>query len=458
MSSNPTVSRQGIDMLGQERLTGKIIRFVLPILACGIVQQSFNAVDIAVVGRFVGHEALAAVGANGPVVGLIINLFMGLSLGANVIIAHLIGQRDSEGIKKAVATSAAIALISGVVMMATGVSVARPVLALLGTPAEVIDTATDYLTILSLGFPGMMVFNFGSAILRSIGDTIRPFYCLVAGGLVNVILNIMFVLSLGMGVEGVAIATSISNYVSGIAIVWILIKERGDIRLQPRRIRLFSKELGKIVRIGLPAGVQGMVFALSNVFVQSGINSFGPHTVSGSAAALTFEFYSYFLIVSFTQACIAFMGQNYGAGQYDMCRRVFRRCFLLSITSCFVFNVLIVVFNKTAISIFTDDATVAAHASTRMCGVLLFQFIACTYEISGGALRALGYSVLPMLITIVGTCLLRIAWCSSGLWHDFAQLITIYPITWVLTGVIMTTAYIIISRRVYRNPSSANKL
>ncbi|MCM1449934.1 MAG: MATE family efflux transporter [Clostridiales bacterium] len=449
MSTDNRISRKSIDMLSPENLTGKIIKFVLPILACGIVQQSFNAVDIAVVGRFVGHEALAAVGANGPVIGLIINLFMGLSLGSNVIIANLIGQRNREGIRKAVATSAALALISGVVMMMIGLTIAGPILALLETPVEVIDKATEYLTILSLGFPGMMIYNFGSAILRSVGDTKRPFYCLVAGGLVNVILNLTFVLGFGMGVEGVAIATSISNYVSGMCIVWLLFHETGDIRLNPHCIKLFHKELGKIIRIGLPAGIQGMVFALSNVFVQSGINSFGHETVSGSAAALTFEFYSFFIIVSFTQACIAFMSQNYGAGNMDMCRSIFKRCFWLSIISCCIFNVAIVVFNEPAIEIFTDDAIVASHAATRISGVLMYQFIACTYEISGGALRALGYSIMPMLITVIGTCMLRIAWCSSHLWNNFAQLIAIYPISWVITGVIMMTAYFIISRKVY---------
>ncbi|MDE6449524.1 MAG: polysaccharide biosynthesis C-terminal domain-containing protein, partial [Muribaculaceae bacterium] len=205
--------KTSINMLEREGLTRKLIMFVLPILACGIVQQSFNAVDIAVVGRFVGHEALAAVGSNGPVIGLIVNLFMGLSLGSNVIIANFIGQRNGEGIRKAVSTSFSLAIVCGIGMTVIGLSVARYILALLETPPEVIDKATEYLMIFSTGFPGMMIFNFGSAILRSIGDTKRPFYCLVVGGLVNVTLNLVFVLGMGMQVEGVAIATAISNYV-----------------------------------------------------------------------------------------------------------------------------------------------------------------------------------------------------------------------------------------------------
>lgn len=440
-------------MLGREGLTRKLIKFVIPILACGIVQQSFNAVDIAVVGKFVGHEALAAVGSNGPVIGLIVNLFMGLSLGSNVIIANFIGQRNREGIRKAVSTSFCLAIVCGIGMTIIGLAVARHILALLETPPEVIGKATEYLMIFSAGFPGMMIFNFGSAILRSIGDTKRPFYCLVAGGLVNVTLNLVFVLGMGMQVEGVAIATSISNYVSAAGIVYLLLKETGDIKLHLNNIRFYSTELKKIIQIGLPAGVQGMVFALSNVFIQSGINSFGPETVSGSAAALTYEFYCYFVIVAFTQACIAFVGQNYGAGQYDMCRSIFRRCMMLSLISCGALNVLIYAINPYAISIFTDDQIVAGHAATRICGVLLFQFLACTYEISGGALRAVGYSVLPMLITIFGTCLLRIVWCSSHLWDSFAELLMIYPVTWMLTGAIMLVAYFIIMKKVLRSGS-----
>ncbi|MDE7473411.1 MAG: MATE family efflux transporter [Muribaculaceae bacterium] len=449
--STATPSRTtGLDMLDPKGLTRKLIIFVLPVLACGIVQQSFNAVDIAVVGKYVGPQALAAVGANGPVIGLIVNLFMGLSLGANVVIANFIGQRNSDGVRRAVATSAAIALICGIGMTAIGLAIAKPILGLLDTPETVIDKATEYLMIISLGFPGMMILNFGSAILRSIGDTKRPFYCLVIGGIVNVTLNLVFVLVFGMNVEGVAIATSISSYVSAACIVYILIKEKSDIKLECRQIKIWSNELGKIIRIGLPAGIQGMVFSFSNVFIQSGINSFGPDTVSGSAAALTYEFYCYFVIVAFTQATIAFIGQNYGARQYFMCRRVFNRCMILSLLTCGLLNVLIVMFHDQAIAIFTDDSTVAAHAATRICGVLVFQFLACSYEISGGALRALGYSVMPMIITILGTCVLRIVWCSMKFWGSFAELLVIYPVTWCMTGVTMIIAYYVISRKVLK--------
>lgn len=442
-----------VNMLAPEGLTRKLIMFALPVFACGVVQQSFNAVDIAVVGNYVGHEALAAVGSNGPVIALLVNLFMGISLGTNVIIAHYIGERNAHGIREAVATSAALALVCGIGMTIIGLICAPVLLRMLDTPPEIIDKATEYLRYFALGFPGMMIFNFGSAILRSIGDTRRPFYCLVISGIINVGLNLFFVLVLNMGVEGVAISTTIANYVSAILITIILLHETADIRLVPRAIRFHRAELGKILRIGLPAGVQGMVFALSNVFIQSGINTLGPEVVSGGAAAITFEFYCYFAIMSFNQAAVAFISQNYGAAQYDMCRKIYHRCMWLSIISCGVLNIAIVIFSSTFVGIFTTEPIVAHYAAIRISTVLFFQFIACTYEISGGAMRALGYSITPMVITVIGTCGLRILWRCSGLWHNFKELLTIYPISWAITGVLMLIAYGYVSKRTINRSS-----
>lgn len=436
-------------MLHHEKLVKKLILFALPIFACGVVQQSFNAVDIAVVGNYVGDKALAAVGSNGPVIALLVNLFMGLSLGSNVIIAHCIGQRDYRGIERAVATSAALAVVCGIGMTVLGLIFAPTLLRLLDTPAEIIDNAAEYLRYFTLGFPAMMIFNFGSAILRSVGDTRRPFYCLVFSGCINVALNLFFVCVLDMGVEGVAISTTIANYISALLILAILIREDGALRLNIKAIRFFRHELVRIIQIGLPAGVQGMVFALSNVFIQSGINTFGSTTVSGGAAAITFEFYCYFVIMSFNQAAVAFISQNYGARQYNMCRLIFRHTMLLSMMTCAALNITIVIFAPTFVGIFTSDVNVIHYATQRICTVLLFQFVACSYEISGGALRALGHSLTPMIITILGTCLLRILWRCSGLWHSFEQLLIIYPISWAITGLLMLIAYKRISRKVY---------
>lgn len=437
-----------VDMLSREGLTRKLIIFALPVLACGIIQQSFNAVDIAVVGKFVGEHALGAVGSNGPVIALMVNLFMGISLGSNVLIANFIGQRNRDGVRRAVSSSAALALTCGALMTIIGLTCASPILSMLNTPAEILDDATVYLRCVAIGFPGMMIFNFGAAILRSVGDTKRPFYCLVVGGLSNVLLDLLFVIVFEMGVEGVAIATSISNYITALCVVWILVREKSDIRINRDCVKFYQTELKKILRIGLPAGVQGMVFALSNVFIQSGINSFGTTTISGSAAALTMELYCYFIVVAFNQATLAFIGQNYGAGQAQMCRLIFRKCLMLSLVSCGVANCVIVTTGPTLLGIYTDSEAVIQQGMLRITTVLVYQFIACSYEIAGSAMRALGHSIVPMFITIFGTCLLRIVWCRLHLWHTFRELIAIYPVTWIITGTAMLVAYAIVSRRV----------
>lgn len=433
-----------VNMLDTRHLTRKLIVFALPVLACGVVQQSFNAIDIAVVGQCASPGALAAVGANTPVIGLMINLFMGISLGTNVVIANYLGQKNASGVRKAVSTSVALALICGVLMTITGTCLAGPMLELLDTPAEVLGRSSSYLRIYATGFPAMMIFNFASAILRSIGDTRRPFYCLVIGGIINVLLNLYFVLGLKMDVEGVAIATSISNYISAVCVVYLLLKEKGDIKLNIKEIRVYTYELGKILRIGLPAGIQGMVFSLSNVFIQSGINSLGPLVMGGSAAALNYEFYGYFIISCFVQAALAFMSQNYGAGNYSACRLIYRRCMMLSLVGSLTFSILVACAPGTFAALFSNHPEEIAHAVTRLRWVFLWQFIACSYEISGGALRALGHSVLPMIVTIVGTCILRIIWMKLHLWHSFNELLLVYPISWTVTGTFMVGCWIYI--------------
>lgn len=436
-----------IDMTGGGNLTRKIIMFALPLMASGIVQQSFNAMDVAVVGKFVGAHALAAVGANGPVIGLLVNLFIGISVGANVVIATCIGQRNRRDVGRAVSTSAIVALVGGFAMLLLGVTVTAPILEMLETPANIIDDAAGYLRIFSLGFPAMMVYNFGNAILRSTGDTKRPFYWLVIGGLVNVTLNLFLVLVCGMGVNGVAIATVVANCVSASGIVMILVREKSDIHLDIRALKVWRTQLRKILQIGVPAGLQGMVFALSNVFIQSAINRFGSEAVAGSAAAITFELYCYFVISSFVQAAVAFMSQNYGAGEYHRCKVIYRRCLLLAMGCCAAFNFLIICFHSECLSLFTSDPRALQFATERLLTVLAFQWVASTYEVSAGAMRSVGYSLTPTIIIIAGTCVVRIAWVHLRHFADFTQLLVIYPISWALTGVCVTIAWFVVARR-----------
>jgi putative MATE family efflux protein len=438
---------RGVDMLSSKGLTRKIIVFALPLMASGIVQQSFNSIDVAVVGKFVGSHALAAVGSNGPIIGLIVNLFVGIAVGANVIISTYLGQRNKEGVERAVATSSLIALIGGLLLLVIGVSIARPMLELLGTPENIIDDAAGYLRLYAVGFPAMLIYNFGSAILRSIGDTKRPFYWLVAGGLVNVTLNLVFVLIFGMGVYGVALGTVLSNCVSASGVVMILMKESGPVRLEIRKLKLWKVQSEKILQVGVPAGVQGMVFSLSNVFIQSAINSYGAEAVAGSAAALNFEFYSYFIISSFVQAVMAFTSQNYGAGQLHQCRVIFGRCMALAVASCLLVGSVIVIFHSQFISLFTSSPQATQYATDRVFAVFVFQCLACTYEVAGGSLRALGYSMTPMLFTVFGTCVVRVAWVSLAYYHSFSELLAIYPITWTITGTMVVSAWFVIAKR-----------
>ncbi len=439
-------------------LLRKIITFALPLIAGGMLQQSFNTIDVVVVGRWCGHQALAAVGSNGMIITMIINLFLGLSIGANVVVSHYIGRRDEEGIRRSVATVGILSVITGLLLMLVGVASARPLLEIASTPDDVIDLAALYLRIFFLGMPFIMIFNFGAAILRSLGDTRSPFYALIAGGLVNTALNLLLVLRFDMGVAGVGVATVVSNVVSSAIIVTLLLRQSGPFRLVVKAMRFYGSQLGKIMRIGLPAGLQGVVFSLSNFFILGNINLFGAEASAGSAAALNFEYYCYFVINSFCQAAVSFVSVNYAAGHYDRCRRAFRICMAASVIGCGALNILLVIFREPVIALFTEQASVAGYAYIRMEIVLLLQFMASSYEIAGGALRGLGYSLTPAVLTVFGTCLLRILWVKTVSVDatDFQLLMSVYPVTWVVTGTAVLAAWFIISRRALRAPAQAS--
>lgn len=426
-----------------------MVLFALPLLASGILQQSFNSIDVAVVGRWCSKQSLAAVGSNGMIISLVINLFIGISVGANVVIANYIGRGDTGAVSRACRTAMAVALASGVALTAVGTAVARPLLEIMDTPADVIDLSTEYLSIFFMGMPFMMVYNFGSAILRSKGDTRRPFVALVAGGVVNVALNLVFVLGFDMDVAGVAWATVIANGVNAAITIWFLRREDEPFRLRWRNVRFFRAELGKEMRIGVPAGVQGMLFSISNVFVQAAINRLGSDAVAGSAAALNYELYCYFLIVAINQAVVAFMAQNYGAGRADRCRRVFAVGMGLAVAACAVANLVIAGFSDAFTGVFTQVPEVAVYGRLRLEHVLAFQWIACSYEVAGAAMRGLGSSMTPTIITVFGTCLLRISFVQWFMHHgyDYLNLMHLYPLSWLLTGILALVAYRRIARR-----------
>lgn len=440
-----------IDMLSGS-LFRKIMLFAMPLIASGVLQQSFNAIDIAIIGRYSTHQALAAVGSNGPVINILINLFIGVSIGANVVISNYIGRKNNEGIRKSISTVSGIALISGIFLLFLGFFMARPILELMNTPADVIELATKYLKIYFLGMPFMMIYNFGAAIMRSMGDTKRPFYSLVIAGIANTLLNLLLVIKFGMDVEGVAIATVVANFINAAFIVYWLRRESEPFTLIVSKMRINYGEMRKMLQIGIPAGLQGMVFSVANTFIQSAINNYGSDAIAGSSAALNYEVYCYFIMTAFCQAAVAFISQNYGAGLYDRCQRIFRLCMLMSIVCCGAANIIIAFNAEFFIGIFSTNSEVIAYGTTRIHCILLLQFLASSYEISGSALRGLGYSMTPTILTIFGTCVLRLIWiytvCSDN--NNFEMLLYIYPITWIITGSAVYIAYRRISKRVFQ--------
>ena len=327
----------------------------------------------------------------------------------------------------------------------------------LHSPDDVLTLAATYLRIYFLGIPFFLIFNFGAAILRSMGDTKRPLYILVIAGIVNTVLNLFFVIVLKMSVAGVAVATGIATLVSALLIIRLLCKEKAPFRLHLNKIGVVWSELKRMLMIGIPAGLQGMVFSFSNVLLQTAINGYGSDAIAGSAAALNFEYYCYFVIAAFNGAAISFIGQNYGAGNKERVKRIYWICLTLSVVCCGALNELFVWQHSFFLSFFSNDPNVQAYGATRMDIVLAWQFIASSYEISASSLRGMGKSMLPTILTVFGTCLLRIVWVSAvcPVWHTFDVIMLVYPVSWCLTGIMVCTAYYITARKKLRTTPMA---
>ena len=432
-------------------LLGRILLFALPLAASSILQQLFNSADVAVAGRFAGYQAQAAVGVNGPVINLLINLFVGLSVGGNVVIANFIGQRRDHEIHTAVHTVVTLALISGFFLLAVGQVAARPMLELMGTPEDTLELAVVYLRIYFLGMPFIMLYNFGSAVLRSVGDTRRPLFCLIVSGVINVILNLVFVIVFHRSADGVAIATVLSNGVSSSLVILFLLREQDPIRLELKKLRVDKGILKRVVRIGVPAGLQGVVFSLSNVCIQSAVNSFGSAAMAGSAAAQNFESFTFYVTNSFNQATVTFISQNYGAHQFDRCKRVLRLSLLSGFIASGCMSAAFCLGRNTVILLFTSEPDVIAYGVTRLLRVGLFSFLAVSYEVTGAALRGTGYSLTPTIITVFGSCVLRLVWVYLLFPNttSFDRLMSVYPVTWVVTGILMIGTYLLLRKKIY---------
>ena len=435
-------STRTLDML-HGSLWDKLIFFALPLALTGIMQQLLNAADVAVLGQFVGKNAMAAVGNNISIIGLLVNLFMGLSLGANVVIAMNLGAKRLERAHEAVHTAFLLALFIGCAVAVAGELMVYPLMRMMEVPADVWDMAETYLRIYLIGMPVMGIYNFESAIFRSRGDTRTPLVSLVIASLLNVVLNLLFVLSFGMGVDGVVWATVIANAVSAAILFRALCRAEDVIHLDLHGMRLNRVLLKKIVQIGLPAGIQGMVFSLSNLIIQAAINSLGADAMAASAAAFTIEINVFCIVGAFGQATTTFVGQNYGAGNLERCRQSTWIAMKLNALFMGLLSVFILLFAEEMLAFFNPDPNVVELGKIRLLYVVGTEIICVVLEGLSGAMRGYGNSLMPALLTLVGICGIRITWVYTLFAErpSYEVLMATYPASWLVTTVLMCFAY-----------------
>lgn len=427
-------------------LGDKIIKYAIPLAVTGILQQLFNAADLAVVGQFSGKEAMAAVGSNAPVIGLLVNLFVGISLGSNVIIAKSIGQRDNENISKAVHTSVIVALLGGLFITVLGEFLAPEVIKLLDVPDDVYPLAVKYLQIYLAGMPVILLYNFESAIFRSCGNTQTPLVALVISGVLNVGLNLFFVRGLCMDVDGVATATVISNLISSAILFVALMKTELAIRIELRKLRINQDVLGQILRIGIPAGIQGMIFSFANIIVQSAVNSLGTTVMAASSAAFNLEIFAYYIMNSFGQACTTFVGQNYGAGKNDRCRKALKLCLIQSLISTVAVSGLILLFSHPLLGIFNTDSNVIATGRIRLEYIFFAYVFGFAQEGLSGYLRGFGVSFIPAACSVIGICGVRLTWIFIVFQQkpSFATIMQVYPLSLGITAAVILVVTLLV--------------
>ena len=414
-----------------------LVRFAVPLMLSGVLQLFFNAADVVVVGKFAGDESLAAVGATTTLINLLTNLFIGLSVGANVLVANYYGARQEKDVHETVHTAMTISVFSGVFLTALGVIAAPFLLSLMQTPADVIDLSVIYLRTYFMGMPAVMVYNFGSAILRAAGDTKRALYILLSSGVVNVAFNLVFVIAFHWGVFGVGLATVISQYISAVFIVLCLVREKSLIRLELKKLRIYKKKLLRILQIGIPAGFQGMMFSLSNVVIQSSINGFGKVIVAASAASVSVEGFAFTSMNAFHQAAVSFTSQNIGARKFDRVSKIlYISLFYVVIVGAF-FAFLFLGFGKNLIGFYTTSPEVITEGVKRLTIIAGSYFICGMMDVTSGSLRGMGYSFTPMIVSLLGVCVLRVVWVATVFqmerFHTVETIYYSYPVTWTVT-------------------------
>ncbi len=437
-------AKRELDML-HGPIWNKIPLFALPVAATAILEQLFNASDIAIVGNFTGAQrtaAVAAVGANSPIISLLVNLFVGIALGANVVIAHAIGQGNKNAVQKAVHTSILVSLLGGVLVAALGELAAAPLLRLLQVPDDVFALALLYLRIYLLGMPVILLYNFEAAIFRSVGETKIPLLALAISGVVNVALNLFFVAVLGMTVNGVAIATVISNALSS-AILYVRLRTTTrEVHVEPHLLRIDLGSLKRILRIGLPAGIQSGVFSLANIIIQSAINSLGTVVMAASSAAFNLEIFTYDIVLAFGQACTTFVGQNFGAGELKRCKKTLLLCLAEGSVILLAAIALLISFGKPLLLIFNNDPEVIDIGYIRVMLIVSAHYFSLLYEVMSGYLRGFGISLGPAILTMIGVCVVRVLWIQFvfPLSRTFRTIMIVYPVSLSLTALMIFIA------------------
>lgn len=437
-------SSQKMDMLNGP-IWNKLIQYALPVAATGILEQLFNASDLAIVGNFTGAAktiAVAAVGANSPIVGLLLNLFIGIALGTNVIIATAIGKKDNDTVHKAVHTSIILSLIGGLLVTVLGELFIGNLLKMLNVPDEVFPYALLYIRIYLLGMPVILLYNFEAAIFRSIGETKTPLKALALSGVLNVLLNLFFVIVLKMTVNGVAIATVIANLISSLLLFVKLLHTEQIIRIKKQELKFDFSVFRKIMQIGLPAGIQSAVFAVANIVIQSAINSLGTTVIAASSAAFNIEIFAYDVFNSFSQACTTFTGQNYGAGQLKRCKKVLFLCILEDFIATASVVALVLFTGKSLLALFNNDPQVIELGYIRLLMVFSAYAFSMLYENMSGYLRGFGLSLVPAILTVIGVCGVRIFWILAifPAHRTFRSIMAVYPVSLATTAVLIFIA------------------
>jgi putative MATE family efflux protein len=451
MNETKKMKSHEIDMCNGPILS-KIIVFAIPVMLSGILQLLFNAADVVVVGRFAGSESLAAVGSTTALINLLLNIFIGFSIGANVLVAQFYGAHKLKDLEETVQTSFMIGVIGGWLLLLVGETLSKPILTLMGTPENVLPLSVIYMKFYFMGIPATVIYNFGSAILRAVGDTKRPLYFLIVAGVINVCLNLFFVIKLGMGVAGVGLATAISQYVSATLIIHCLKHTDGPYRVQMSKLRLVPSKVKAIIKIGLPAGLQGAIFSISNVLIQSSVNSFGSVAMAGNTAAQNVEGFVYTSMNAVYQTALSFSSQNFGARKYRRMTKILLYCVGLVTAIGLVLGIGAYMNATTLLHIYSSDPEVIHYGVLRMRYIMVTYFLCGLMDTMVGGIRGIGYSVLPMVVSLTGACAFRVIWIFTvfALHRSLEILYISYPVSWAITATAHIICYILIRRKMAR--------